>query len=78
MLPQRIKGSCLESSQHFSVRPLSLSIAPGVCHKGEQDIASEGMNILHEGTARELGAIVGDDSGRDPEAAHKSFQELDS
>jgi hypothetical protein len=36
------------------------------------------MNILHEGVARELGAIVGDDSGRDLEAAHQFFQELDS
>ena len=78
MLLQCIKGSYLESTQHFSVRPLSLSIAPGVCHRGKWDLASEGKNILHEGAACELGAVVGDDPGRDPEAAHQSFQELDS
>ena len=36
------------------------------------------MNVLHEGAACELGAIVGDDSGGYPKAAHQSFQELDS
>ena len=36
------------------------------------------MNILHEGATRELGAVVSDDPGRDSEAAHQSFQELDS
>jgi hypothetical protein len=36
------------------------------------------MNVLHEGAACELGAIVGDDSGRYPEVAHHPFQELDS
>ena len=36
------------------------------------------MNLLHEGAAPELGTIVVDDSGRDPEAPHQSFQELDS
>ena len=36
------------------------------------------MNILHEGATHELGAVVGDDPCRDPEAAHQSFQELDS
>ena len=35
------------------------------------------MNILYEGMARELGAVINDDPGRDPEAAHQSFQELD-
>ena len=34
------------------------------------------MNILHEGAARELGAIVGNDPRRDPEAAHQSFKNL--
>jgi hypothetical protein len=36
------------------------------------------MNILHEGATHELGAIISDDQGRDSEAAHQSFQELDS
>ena len=47
-------------------------------NRGKRDFALEGMNVLHEGAARELGAIVSDDSGGDPEAAHQSFQELDS
>ena len=35
VLLQRIESPCLESTKHFSVRPLSLSIAPGLCHRGK-------------------------------------------
>ena len=35
------------------------------------------MNILHEGAACELGAVVGDDAVGDPEAAHETLDELD-
>src|SRR5215216_3044163 len=41
VLLQHIKGSCLEFSQHLSVRPLSLSIASGMCDRGKWDFASE-------------------------------------
>ena len=34
------------------------------------------MNVLHEGAACELGAVVSDDPDRDPEAANQSIQEL--
>jgi hypothetical protein len=76
VLLQRIKGSCFESPQHFSVRPLSLPVASGMCDRSKRDLASEGMIILHEGTARELGAVVGNDPCRDSKMTHQIFQEL--
>ena len=56
----------------------SFTLLLGCATEANEILASERMNILHEGAARELGDVIGDDPGRDPEAAHQSFQELDS
>ena len=76
-LLQHIKCSGLESVQHFSVHPLSLSIALGMSNRSEGDLASKVLDVLHEGMARELGATVSDYPGGHSKSAHQSFHELD-
>jgi hypothetical protein len=41
------------------------------------DFATKILGVLHEGAARELCDVVGDDSVRNPEPANQSFKELD-
>jgi hypothetical protein len=76
-LAQPVKGSCLETTQHFSIYPFCLSIASRVSDRGKTNLASKILDVLHEGVARELSAVVGDDSIRNPEPANQSFKELD-
>ena len=76
-LVQLVKGLRSQASQHFSIRPLCLAVAPGVCHGSKTDLAAEVLNILHEGVACELRAVVGDDPVRDPETANNRPEEFD-
>ena len=60
-LVQPVKGLGPQASQYFSICPLSLTIASRVSNGSETDFAAEVLGILHEGAARELCAVVGDD-----------------
>ena len=74
---QSVKGLCPQASQYFSIFPLSLTIASWVSNGSETDLAVEVLNILHEGVAYELRAIVGDDPIGYTKMAHQSSEELD-
>jgi hypothetical protein len=69
-LAQPVKGSCLETTQHFSVHSFCMSIASRVSDKGKTNLASKVLDVLHKGAARELCVVVGDDSVRNPETAN--------
>ena len=45
--------------------------------KRKTDLAAKVLDVLHEGVARELRAVVGDGPVRDPEAANNRPEELD-
>ena len=57
---------------------LRLAVAPWVCHGSETDPAAEVLDVLHEGVACELRAVVGDDSVRNTKMADQPLEELDS
>ena len=61
-LVQPVKSLGPQASQYFSICPLRLAVAPWVCHGSETDLAAEVLDVLHEGVACELRAVVGDDS----------------
>ena len=46
-------------------------------NRSEADLGAKVLDVLHEGAARELRAVVGDDPVRDPEAANNRPEELD-
>src|SRR3954470_18532079 len=52
----------LKPRKHFSICPLRLAVAPWMCHGSKTDLAAEVSDVLHEGVACELRAVVGDDS----------------
>ena len=60
-LVQPVKSLCPQASRYFSTFPLRLAVAPWVCHESKTDLAAEVLDVLHEGVACELRAIVGDD-----------------
>ena len=74
---QPVKGLRSQASQHFSIRPLRLAVAPRVCHGSKTDLAAEVLNVLHEGVACELRAVGGDNSAWHTKAADQSLEELD-
>ena len=76
-LVQPVESSGLEPAQHFSVRPLRLTVAARVSNRSEADLGAKILDVLHEGAARELCTIVGDYPVRDPEAANNRLEELD-
>ena len=76
-LVQSVKGLCPQASQYFSICPLSLTIASWVSNGSETDLVVEVLNILHEGVACELRAVVGDNPIGYTKTAHQSFEELD-
>ena len=45
-------------------------------NRSKTNFAAKLLDVLHEGAARELCAIVGDDPVRDPEAANNRPDEL--
>jgi hypothetical protein len=63
-------GSDLEPLEDFSISPLDLAIAPGMCHGGETELDSNVLAILLEVLACELSPIVGNDPVPDPKPAH--------
>ena len=75
---QPVKSPSLEASQHLYVCPLSMALTPGVSHRSKTNLAAEVLNVLHEGVARELRAIVGGDSIWHTKMADQSLEELDS
>ena len=77
-LVQLVKGLRSQASQHFSICPLRLAVAPWVCHGSKTDLATEVLNVLHEGVACELRAVVGDDSVWHTKTADQSLEKLDS
>ena len=76
-LTQPVRGLGPQASQYFSICPLRLAVAPWVCHRSETDLAAEVLDVLHEGEACELRAVVGDDSVWHTKMADQSFEELD-
>ena len=76
-LVQLFKGLRSQASQHFSICPLCLAVAPWMCHGSKTDLAAEVLDVLHEGVACELHAVVGDDSVWHTKTADQSFEELD-
>ena len=46
-------------------------------NRSEADLGAKVLDVLHEGAARELRAVVGDDPVRDPETANNRPEELD-
>ena len=76
-LVQPIKGLRSQASQHFGIRPLRLAVAPGVCHGSKTDLAAEVLNVLHEGVARELRAVVSHDSVWHTKTTDQFLEKLD-
>ena len=74
---QPVKGLGLQASQYFSICPLSLTIASWVSDGSKTDSAAEVLDILHEGAACELCAVVVDDPVGYTKMAHYSLEELD-
>ena len=48
-----------------------------MCNRSKTDIAAEVLHVLHEGAARELRVVIGDDSIWHTKTANGSFEELD-
>ena len=46
-------------------------------NRSEADLGAKVLDVLHEGAARELRVVVGDDPVRDPEMANNRPEELD-
>ena len=74
---QSVKGLCPQASEYFSICPLSLTIASWVSNGSETDLVAEVLNILHEGVACELRAVVGDNPIGYTKTSQESFEELD-
>ena len=73
-----VKSLCPRASQYFSICPLRLAVTPWVRHGSETDLAAEVLDVLHEGVACELRAVVGDDSVWHTKTADQSLEKLDS
>ena len=67
---QPVESSGLEPAQHFSICPLCLTVASWMSNRSEADLGAKVLDVLHEGAARELRAVIGDDPVRDPEMAN--------
>ena len=67
---QPVESPGLEPMQHFSICPLRLTVASRMSNRSEADLGAKILDVLHEGAARELRAVVGDDPVRDPETAN--------
>ena len=76
-LVQPVESSGLEPAQHFSICPLCLTVASRVSNRSEADLGAKVLDVLHEGAARKLRAVVGDDPVRNPETANNRPEELD-
>src|SRR3954462_5464881 len=76
-LVQPVESSSLEPVQHFGIGPFRLTVAPGMSYRSEADLGAEILDVLHEGAARELRTVVGDDPVGDPEVANNRPEELD-
>ena len=76
-LVQLIEGSCFGTSQHCSICPFRLAIAPWMSNRGKAYLAAKFLDILHEGAAHELCDVVGDDSVWHTKTANESLEELD-
>ena len=72
-----VEGSYFEASQDFSICPFGLGIASWMSNKSKENLAAKVLDILHEGAARELHAVVSDDPVRNPETANNRPEELD-
>ena len=70
VLAQPVESPGLEPAQHFSIRPLRLTVTSRMSNINEANLGAKIMDVLHEGAARELRAVVGDDPVRDPETAN--------
>ena len=76
-LVQPVESSGLEAPWHFSICALRLTVASRMSNRSEADLGAKILDVLHEGAARELRAVVGDDPVRDPETANNRPEELD-
>ena len=76
-LVQPVESSGFEPAQHFSICPLRLTVASRMSNRSEADLGAKILDVLHEGAARKLRAVVGDDPVRDPETANNRPEELD-
>ena len=61
-LVQLVKSSGFEASQHFRFRPCRLVVASGMSNRNKTNLATEVLNVLYEGVARELRVVVSDES----------------
>jgi hypothetical protein len=48
-----------------------------VSYRSEADLGAMVFDILHEGVARELGTVVGDDPVRNTKVTNNSLEKLD-
>ena len=66
---QLVESPRLETSQHFNIFPFPLAVAPRMSNRSEADLGAKILDVLHEGAARELRVVVGNDSVRHTETA---------
>jgi hypothetical protein len=78
MLFQAVIGACLESPKDFCIFPLSLAIAPGMCHRRKAELSADALAILLEEPTSELGPIVRNDMVWDPKSADNRLEEGNS
>jgi hypothetical protein len=76
-LVQSVKSSYFETTQHFSICPFCLTVFSRVSNRSEADLGAKILDVLHEGVAHELCAVVGDDPIWYPETSNYSLEELD-
>jgi hypothetical protein len=67
---QGIIGARLEALEDFCIGSLNLAIALQMSNGRIADLDAQILTVALEGTASELGPVVGDDPVQDPEPAH--------
>jgi hypothetical protein len=75
MLFQAVIGACFESTEDFCVFPLSLVVAPGMCHKRKAEQSADALSILLEEPTFELGPVVCNDTVGDPKSIDNRLEE---
>ena len=75
---EAVEASRLEALQHFCICSLGLSIALGMCDRGEAKFGAQAFTVGPEETAGELRAVVSDDTVWYAKTADDAPDEFDS
>jgi hypothetical protein len=65
-----VVGADFEPPEYLGISLLNLAIASGMCYRSKTELDADVLTVLLKVLSLELGAVVSDDSVRDPEPAH--------